>query len=192
MVLKRVWHRRLFCDARNNKVLLQLRPPLSTAPYFSRFLDPTAGSLWDARGSRSTPGREWRVGRVPSVLISAIPTEPVGEKNGKMSFLLELGIDQPGMLWMSHGNAGITTWEISKRQFPRLSFKYKKVQKKIKISVSGFQAEIRIARQRLSVTLFSIKTKTQLKNSRKTLKFLWNSQARGIFSQCWCSRQLKF
>lgn len=177
------------------KALLQLGLPLSRIPYFSRFLDPTAGSLWDASGSRSTPGREWRVGRVPSMLISAIPTEILGNRMEISLFCWVLGIDQPGMLWMNQvsfpGNAGARGWEIWKHQFPRLLFKYKKLEKK-KFSVSGFQAELRIARQHLSVTLFSLKTKTQLKNSTKILKFPWNSQTRGMFSQCWCSRQFNF
>lgn len=69
-------------------MLLQSGPPLSRIPYFSRFLDPAAGNLWDASGSGSTPGREGNVGRVPSVLISAIPTETPGEKKWEFPFLL--------------------------------------------------------------------------------------------------------
>lgn len=77
----------LWCQEQPSVGSIKLSLVDDSLSYFSRFLDPTAGNLWDANGSGSTSGREWSVGRVPSMLVSTIPTESVGKK-WKMPFLL--------------------------------------------------------------------------------------------------------
>lgn len=79
--------------------------------YFSRFVDPTAGNLWDANGSGSTSGREWSVGRVPSVLVSTIPNESVRKKMENALFVgCKAWIDL-GMLWINQGIVSVVLWK---------------------------------------------------------------------------------